>query len=335
MNAKKEFKGNTSSAPLNSVQGFGFLPISLVTVCMGIALIISAVDKFIFPFGGDLLSPFMSQIVILLAPTYLFLTILYPNRSQISKMKKLGFHRIKAEYVFLIIFTSFFLVTTSLVLNVCLGGIYDISKGFTLLGSFTAGVGEFTTSYPYLAVVYAIAPALIEELLFRGVLYTQFSEKGEFFAIAMSSIISAAFAFSVGGFPAALLCALAYCFMRHVSGTLFSSVIVHFAFNLYGVFLQTNIAKYFIDAQNNLLLVIIIIAAWLISSILFFSEAARVYRVKAERIKAGEEDSSLPEISFRQFGKSFKEIFSYRPTMICGIISAVFFVAITAMWYLA
>lgn len=312
-----------------------FLSFLLVAICTGIALLVSVVDKFIFPFGGDLLSPFLSQIIVLLAPAYLFWMILYSDRPQISKLKGIGFHRIRAEHVFLMIFTSLFLITTSLLLNLCIGGVYDASGGFTILGSFTAGVGEFTTSYPYLAIVYAVAPALIEELIFRGILYSRFSEKGEFFAIALSSLISAMFAFSLGGFPAALLCALTYCFIRNVSGSLFSSMIVHFIFNLYGVFLQTNIAKYFLSSQNNLLLIVMIVAAWLISSILFFSEAARVYRVKAERIASGEESSTLPEISFRRLGGIFKEIFSYRPTLICAIVAAVFFVSVTAIGYLA
>ena len=331
-NNNKQFVAAGAS---NSDQKSIFLPTLLIAICMGIAFIASLIDKFVYPFGGDLLSPFISQVLILLAPAYLFMMILYPDRSQIAKIKGLGFHRIRAEHVFLIIFTSLFLITTSLVLNICLGGVYDVSRGFTLLGSFTAGVGEFTTSYPYLAIVYAVTPALIEEALFRGLLYSQFSEKDEFFAIAITSVISSAFAFTLGGFPAALLCALTYCFIRNVTGSLFSSVIVHFIFNLYGVFLQTNVAKYFISAQNTHLLIIIVIAAWLISSILFFSEAARIYRVKAERIAAGEEKSSLPSVSFKKLGVFLKDCLTYRPTMICAIVAAVFFVAVTAIGYFA
>lgn len=312
-----------------------FLPLLLIAISMGIALIASVVDKFIFPFGGELLSPFIVQVLVLLIPAYLFLMILYPEKTTLSKMKSIGFHKIRAEHIFLIIFTSLFLITTSLVVNISLGGVYDVSKGFTLLGAFTAGVGEYSTTYPYVAIIYAVAPAIIEELILRGILYSQFSKTDEFFAICLSSIISAMMSFTVIGLPAALLCALTYCFVRNVTGSLFPCMIVHFVFNLYGVFLQTNVAKYFLSTGNKLLLIIIIIAAWLVSAVLFFSEAARVYRVNAERIKAGEESSILPEMSYKKLGKQLKDAFSYRPTMICAIVVAALFVAITAIGYLA
>ena len=227
------------------------------------------------------------------------------------------------------------LISTSLTLNICLGGVYDAAEGFTLLGSFTAGVGEYTASYPYLAIIYAIAPALIDELMLRGLIYSRLSEKNEFFAISVSSIFSVMLSFTLAGIPAALLCALTYCFIRNVTGSLFPSVIIHLIFNLYAVFLQTNVAKYFLSSQNNALLIIIVITVWLICALLFFSESARIFKAKAERIKLGEEGSTLPSISFRRLGKDLKEAFSYRPTFVCAIISATLFVANTVLRYIA
>lgn len=312
-----------------------FLPILLVTVCMGIALLTSVINNFFYPLGKEPLSPLVIQIVSLLIPASLLFMIIYPEGSTLKNFKSIGFHRIRAEHVFPIIFTSLFLITSSLMINLCLGGFYAVADGFTILGSFTAGVGEYSTTYPYIAIIYAIAPAMIEEFIFRGMIQTELSKKDDFFAICLSSLISAAFSFTLGGLPAAILCALTYCFIRSLTGSLFASIILHTVFNLYAVFLQTNVAKYFLSSQNNLLLIIIIVIAWLVSSALFFSEMARVYRARAEKIKKGEATSTLPTVSFKSLGKALKEIFAFRPTLVTTIIGGVFFIAIVAINYFA
>ncbi len=312
-----------------------FLPILLATVCMFVALLAVIIDKFIYRFGGEMLSPMIAQIIILLIPSYLCMLLIFPEKSPLYQLKAIGMGRLRAEYIFFMIFTSMFMITTSLLLNIIFGGVYPISDGFTLLGTFTAGVGEYTVSYTYLIIVYAAVPAIVEELLFRGLIYSLLSKISESVAICVSSIVSAAFAFSIGGFPAALFCGLTYCFIRHTTGTLQAGMVVHFVFNLYAVFAQTNLAKYFVSSQNLFLLVIVIIAAWLISVALFCSESAKIYRNKSERIKSGTETSSLPSIDVNKIVQELKGILVYRPTMICTIVLAVSFIAITVIGYFA
>lgn len=312
-----------------------FLPLLLATVCISIALLAVIIDKFIYRFGGELLSPMLAQIIILLIPTYLCMLLIFPERSPLAQLRSIGMARLRAEYIFLMIFTSMFMISTSLLFNIIFGGVYPVSNGFTLMGTFTAGVGEYTVSYPYLIIVYAAVPAIVEELLFRGLIYELLSRISESIAICITSLISAMFAFSIGGFPASLFCALTYCFIRHTTGALQACMIVHFIFNLYAIFAQTNVAKYFLSSQNLLLLVIVIVAAFLICSTLFFSESARIYRSKAERIKNGEISSGISKPDYKAILAELKGIFSYRPTLILSIILGASFAAITVIGYFA
>lgn len=313
----------------------GFLPILLATVCMVVALLAVIIDKFVYRFGGEMISPMIAQIIILLIPSYLCMLLIFPEKSPLYQLKAIGMGRLRAEYIFFMIFTSMFMITTSLLLHIVFGGVYPISDGFTLLGAFTAGVGEYTVSYPYLIIVYAAVPAIVEELLFRGIIYSLLSKISENIAICVSSITSAAFAFSIGGFPAALFCGLTYCFIRHTTGTIQACMIVHFAFNLYALFAQTNIAKYFVSSQNLFLLVIVIIALWLISVALFCSESSKLYRSKSKRIKDGLDSSALPSVNIKAIISELKSIFAYRPTVICSIVFAVSFIATTIIGYFA
>ena len=333
-NNVKESEKKAPNLPADSKKE-AFLPLLLATVCMILALLAVIIDKFIYRFGGELLSPLLSQVIILLIPMYLCMLLIFPERSPAYQLRAVGMARLRAEYIFFMIFTSMFLITTSLVLNVIFGGVYPISEGFTLLGTFTAGVGEYTVSYPYLIIVYALIPAIVEELLFRGLIYSLLSNISESLAISVSSVISALFAFSIGGFPAALFCSLTYCFIRYTTGAVQACMIVHFVFNLYAVFAQTNLAKYFVTSQNLLLLVIVIVTVWLISSALFFSESARIYRLKAERIKNGAEGSGISKPDFKKILQELKDVISYRPTLISSIVLAVSFAAITVIGYFA
>ena len=309
----------------------GFLPLLLCTVSMAIALLAVIIDKFIYRFGGELLAPMLSQLIILLIPAYMFTLIILPEGSTASKLRSLGISRLRAEYVFFMIFTALFMISTSLVMNIIFGGVYTASEGFTLLGAFTAGVGEYTVSYPYLIIVYAAIPAIVEEIVFRGLLYTTLSKVSEGVAVCLSSIISAAFTFSIGGFPAALFCSLTYCFVRHTTRSLQSCMIVHFIFNLYAIFAQTNLSKYFLSSQNLVLLIIVVVAALLVSAALFFSETARVYRGFAKKIKEGEETSGLSAPDFKKLLEDGRSVLLYRPTLICTVVFLASFLAITVI----
>lgn len=324
-------KKNQEKAPRTPIvpRKEGFLPLLLATVCMAIALIAVIIDKFIYRFGGELLAPMLSQLIILLIPAYMFMLVVFPDGSMLSRLRSLGIAKLRAEYVFFMIFTALFMISTSLIMNIIFGGVYTASEGFTILGAFTAGVGEYTVSYPYLIIVYAAIPAIIEELVFRGLLYTTLSKVNEGMAVCLSSIISAAFTFTIGGFPAALFCSLAYCFVRHTTRSLQACMIVHFIFNLYTIFAQTNLSKYFLSSQNLLLLIIVISAAFLISAALFFSEASRVYRGIAKKIKDGEEVSGFTAPNFKKLLEDGKNVLLYRPTLICTIAFLTSFVAIT------
>lgn len=313
----------------------GFLPVFLITVCLAVGLLTQIANSFIYPFGKELLSPLLAELIILLIPLYLCMTVVFPQKTPVYMLRALGCRKLAAQYVFFIIFSSLFMISTSLIINLIFGGTYPASEGFTLLGSFTAGAGEATATYPYLVIVYAAVPAFIEEILFRGFVYKGFLGRGEFASIFVSTAISSLFAFSLAGLPAAIFCGLVYCLVRHVTKTLWSCMIVHFVFNLYALFLQTNVSKYFLSAQNRLILIAVVIGAWLISCVLFFSESAKIFKNRAEEIKRGETTSSLPDFSWRLLGKNLKEIFSYRPVMICSIISGVLFVAITVIAYFA
>ena len=310
-----------------------FLPILLVAVCISIAFLAVIIDRFIYSFGGDLLSPIIAQLVAMMIPAYLCMLLLCPEKKLSAQLKGVGMAKIGHEYVFFLIFSALFTVTTALLLDIVFGGVYSSAEGFTLLGTFTAGENEYTVNTLYLVAVYAVIPAIVEELVFRGIVYSELSKISEGLACSISSLSSALFAFSLGGLPAALFCALAYCFVKATTGSLLSCMILHLVYNLYALFVHTNISKYITSSQNVALLSVVVIGAWLISTALFVSEAARVYRIKAARVANGEEKSSIPKIKLRDLPAEAKSALVHTPTLVCAMITLCLFVTIVLIGY--
>ena len=316
-------KNNTLVSPKD-----GFLPFLLTAVCMLITLLATLIDRFIYPFGADMLSPALGQIIILLIPIYLCLQLLAPEKAMKQHVKALGIGKLHAEYAFFIIFSSLFVISGGALLTIICGGARSAAEGFTILAAFTAGTDEYATNYPYLLVVYVLIPAILEELLLRGVIFTRLKTVDTPVAVLISSLISALFAFSLGGIPAAIFCALTYCFVLITTRALQASMIVHLAYNLYALLLGSNMSAYFLSSQNNTLLILIVIGALLISASLFFTEAAKIYRAKAARVADGTEAPTLVAFNVRTFWRDTKALFSFPPTAVCAIATVVLYAAI-------
>ena len=327
---RKEKQTNKKSLQLAAIPAKSdlFHPFLLIAVCAVMGLTALIIDRFVTPFGNGLLAPLIGQLIILVIPAYLFLQLSKRDLSFIKQLNEVGFGRLRAEYIFFMIFTALFMMSTSFILNTLFYGIYKASAGFTLLGIFTAGNGEYTVSAPYLILTYALFPAVTEEILFRGILYKEFSQINQPFAIVMSSLVSAIFAFTVGGFPATFFCAVAYCFVRYVTGSIQACIIVHFLFNIYGLYLQTNLCKYIMSSTGNILLLIVTLTLWLIFSILFFTECGRIFKLKADRIKKGEERSSFPSFNIDSLKTDIFSILRHTPTLVCVAVSVAVFAAI-------
>ena len=293
---------------------------------MLITLLVAVINSFIFPFHSQLLSPVICQILILLIPAYLSMTFLAPEQSLSQRIRGIGFARLRADYIFFILFTAIFAVTGAQLLDMLFGGTLEAAKGFTVLASFTAGVDEYATNYPYLILAYAIFPAIIEEIVFRGVIFSELKKISTPTAVVISSLISALFAFRLGGLPSALFCALIYCFVRLTTGSLQACIIVHFIYNLYALLLGTNMAAYFHSAGSKFLPVAICIGAWLIGASLFFTESAKIYRAKSDRVTAGEE-TGIKKTDWKALKNELLGTLGFRPTLICLVCFLVLFAA--------
>ena len=279
------------------------------------------------PFGQELLSPVIMQVITLLAPAYIVALLLDPKKRPLAVFGTLGFGKIKATNIFFVIFTALFASAASLAITLLLGGAYRASDGMTLLGTFTAGENEFTYSYPYLLFTYVLLPAVVEEIFFRGVLFKQLEKISFSYAAVCSATLYAIFSFSLGGFIPSLFIGLIMAFVMYTTGSLYSCIAVHLLFNLYRLFLEANVSEYYLSGSNSLLLLVTVSFALLISAVLFVSECLRIYRKKAADVASGEMHPSTRLASIKGLRDDLRSTFAYTPSIVLSSVCAALFLA--------
>lgn len=326
--AIKKPESSPSGPPDIANYGSVILPFVLCAICMTIVVVAVVINSCLLPFSHNLLAPVIMEIIAIILPCYLMILAIHADLSPLEQMKAVGFARVRAKHIFFLIFCSFFMMCVSLFLSIIFGGTYASAEGMTILGTFTAGENEYTSSIPYLIVAYALVPAFAEEFLFRGIVFSQLKRVSLAVAISLSSALSALFCFDLGGLIPSLFIGLSFGFVRYSTGSLLACMIVHFLLNLYKLFLETNISAYYLSAQNNLLLLTVIIVATLISAVLFFAESASIYRQKAQDVVQGQ-TSDMPRcVSGKAIVHDLKAIFSCKPALISAIVCAALFVAV-------
>lgn len=310
------------------------LPMLLAAVSFTICLVALIINKFIYPFGNELLAPVILQLVALLIPSYLVIMLTSSDKSVFAQMKEVGFKALRADHVFFVLFSSLFAACASLILTLAFGGAYDASNGITLLGVFTAGENEYTVSIPYIILTYAVMPALAEELLYRGVIFTSLEKVSFPFATVASTVLYALSGFSLGEVIPSLFVGILSVFVLYTTKSLWACVILHFIFNIYRLFLEANVAAYFLSAGNDLLLVTTLILALALSALLFFSESARIFRKRAAVIAKRKATSENRFIGIKDIPQNIRASLSFKPTMVCAIICLCIFIATVVINYI-
>ena len=92
-------------------------------------------------------------------------------------------------------------------------------------------------TYPFLmqVILMAVIPPLVEELVFRGIFFGTYRKAGLCGAAIMSGLIFACFHLNINQALYAFAIGIVFAYMVEATGSLWSSVIAHFAINTYSI----------------------------------------------------------------------------------------------------
>lgn len=145
----------------------------------------------------------------------------------------------------------------------------------------------------YIFVAFALLPAISEEVLFRGIIMSEYGEYGIFISVFMSSLLFSLAHGNAAKIPVYLFCALVLAVITYATRSVITSIIVHMLYNMFVLFFDDYLLT--LAAKHNIgssLLIIILAGVFMICAVVSTFEISSLYRRYCED---NEESRYLPK----------------------------------------
>ena len=148
---------------------------------------------------------------------------------------------------------------------------------YSLVSTYTLTIADGTLPVYYRLIAYAVIPALAEEFLYRGILFTEYRESGTVCAVIFSSVLFALGQFSVNGFVAFLFLGALMAFVYYVTESFVLTVLVRVIFNSVVFFFEDASWLLILRQTDYILFFTVCTAVFLLFAALGLSEAQRIF----------------------------------------------------------
>lgn len=230
-----------------------------------------------------LIIPF--QLLIFLLPVFVYLKY-KGSEDHADPLKGLRLRLPRLYQLPLLIASLFLLICGNILVSLVFAGTGSLENGFTLYNTFVSrNNGGFFTSL-YLIVAYAAVPAFCEELVFRALLCREYERHNVLMGIVVSSVFFAMLHFDLFLFPVYLFSGILLALTMYATGSSVASMVVHMAFNIFGLFGQNYLnAFYTITGGTAGLFIFILCMMTVLAAAVFCGFASKCYAVRAKKSK--------------------------------------------------
>lgn len=254
-------------------------------VLFGFYIIASILFSRIIYSNGIALPLWLNLIIsqcILLIPALIYVLVM-----KIDIIKCIPYRKIKLSDAVSSLLIGYCLVPLVLLINV-------ISSVFATnyLNSSTTEISQ----YPFIIqlLLMAFLPTIAEEFVFRGLFYHSYRKNGILGAAILSGVIFGAIHLNINQFCYACVMGMVFALMVEITGSMFSSMLAHFAVNSYsiimlklvsmsGISVQTEQASQQIMSQYSGVIILLQIAILAVTAIAFISIAYLLFMSMAKR----------------------------------------------------
>ena len=254
-------------------------------VLFGFYIIVSILFSRIIYSNGIALPLWLNLIIsqcILLIPALIYVLVM-----KIDIIKCIPYRKIKLSDAVSSLLIGYCLVPLVLLINV-------ISSVFATnyLNSSTTEISQ----YPFIIqlLLMAFLPTIAEEFVFRGLFYHSYRKNGIHGAAILSGVIFGAIHLNINQFCYACVMGMVFALMVEITGSMFSSMLAHFAVNSYsiimlklvsmsGISVQTEQASQQIMSQYSGVIILLQIAILAVTAIAFISIAYLLFMSMAKR----------------------------------------------------
>lgn len=228
------------------------------------------IDSSLLDRSNEYLNVILLQILIFLVPAAVF----YRVRGNRYK-EKLKLHAFHPESVLLIIFAAGVMICGGILINTVFG-FNNPGGSFSLYGTFISKNDGSAANVIYLVLAYAALPAFCEETVYRGMICSEYEDKGFFCCASVSAFMFALLHFNISQFPVYIFTGFVLVWVLYITRSLFCTMLIHFCYNLFGLFVSPYISSFYSTTGATELFVFIITVLFLIFALLFCGIASRL-----------------------------------------------------------
>lgn len=275
---ERVFSGNAENegmiARLFGKKSIALSPTVLVLATYILLLLSKLIDVALINRENEYYSVVILQLMIFLLPGAIWCK--FSGEKYVSGLR---LRMVKGDSVLLMVSAALLMASGSILLSILFDGMDSLSGSFSLYDTFISKDNGTVSHKIYLIMAYAILPALCEEFIYRGILCREYEKGGVLRAVLVSSVFFALLHFNIKNLPLYLFCGIILSMTLYATRSLFGSVIVHFLYNIFGIFGQPYMNNLYQITGSPRLFVFLVAAVCLISAAVFCGEAARLYRL--------------------------------------------------------
>lgn len=229
----------------------------------------------------DLGAPYIKAAISLVV--FLLPSLIYIKSKGRGYIRSMRFHRIYPAHILLLVFAFLVLFFGTTLLSILFGG--------------TESLGTSTTAFEHIAPdsiwsallmipTLAVLPAILEELLFRGILCTELDRRGMLRTLLLGSFLFSLIHFDLSNLAVYFFAGVLLTLVLYATDSLLATMLLHAAYNLLALFSQRYLNAFYRFTGSVALFLFIWILLFLLSLLLFSREAAKLYRLRVkENIK--------------------------------------------------
>lgn len=219
--------------------------------------------------------------------------------------KKIRMTAIRPAYGVIMVASVFVLIAGGLLLSINFTGKSSLEGSFSLYDTFVSKYNGTSLGAVWLMLAYAALPAFCEEMIFRGIVLSEYEERyGKVCAFVMSTVFFAFLHFNISKLTVYLFAGAVLTALLYATRNLFCVMLVHFAYNVFGIFGQQYITEFYVTAGNLWAVIIVLLAVLLLSASVFCGSASRLYGMyskdDAPSDKVEKTDKKTLALNFRQ-----------------------------------
>ncbi len=247
----------------------------LISVILVLLIISGFIDKSILTRENEYAAVLILECVIFAIPTILF-TRLTPQKSVNSY--KIS---IPSTNVIPIALSAFSVLIAGSLLYGVVTSSMSFNDSFTLYEIFTAKKTNSIGGILYLAIAYALIPAIFEEFVFRGVVSSCYESISPISSVLMSSLMFGFIHLNFKMFPFYLFSGLILSATLYASKSIFVPILIHFSYNLFFLFYPSYLSVLY--NSDSAFFIFIVGLIFFMGLAFFCGECRRIYQKKSEK----------------------------------------------------